>query len=290
MVISDAPLVDSHVHFWDLKNPELEYSWLDTDAVHPMIGDIDGLKVIRFSTDEFEAQSRFQNVTKVIHVGISTNADPVIETRWLQAMADRRGLPQGIVAKCDLADSNAEDTLHRHLESANVRGIRDNGRLGSFDDRGWRNGYRLLGQYNLVFCHEVGIDRMSEAVELVSAFPDIQFCVDHCAMPRALDDEAFDRWRAAIRTIAPMPNVVMKISAIGQWGRRWTPDSARRWISTCIETFGTRRILFGSNFPVDGLYSSYADLVNAYRNLVSDYTDAEQQDMLSRNAERIFRI
>jgi predicted TIM-barrel fold metal-dependent hydrolase len=105
-----------------------------------------------------------------------------------------------------------------------------------------------------------------------------------------LDDDGFELWRAAIRRIAPMPNVVVKISALGQWGRSWTLESARRWVSTCIYAFGPKRTIFGSNFPVDGLFSSYGDLVGAYRSLIAEYTPSEQQDMLSRNSEQIFRI
>ena len=40
----------------------------------------------------------------------------------------------------------------------------------------------------------------------------------------------------------------------------------------CIEEFGLERSLFGSNWPVDRLYSSYTDVVAAYRELVSEFT------------------
>jgi predicted TIM-barrel fold metal-dependent hydrolase len=194
------------------------------------------------------------------------------------------------VAKCDLAAPDAEETLERHLESPNMRGVRDNGQPGSMDDARWREGYGLLAEHDLVFCHEVGLERMDEAVRLVKAYPDVLFCLDHCAMPRELDDDGFARWRAAIASIAEMPNVSVKVSALGQWGRRWTPESARPWVTACIEIFGTEHAFFGSNFPVDGLFSSYSDLIGTFRDLVSDFSEAEQRALLAGNAERIFRI
>lgn len=286
----DAPIIDSHVHFWNLADSAVEYSWLGPGTMHPSIGDIEGLKVTRFSSDEFVAQSRFANVSKAIHVGVSTNADPVVETRWLQSVADRAGVPQGIVAKCDLSSPDAGHTLMRHLESANMRGVRDHGQPGSFQDRQWLENYRLLGEHDLVFCHEVGLGRTTEAVELVAAHPDVSFCLDHCAMPSDLSAEGFAAWQSAVRSIAVLPNVVVKISALGQWGRLWTVDSARPWVSALIEAFGTERAFFGSNFPVDGLFSTYGDLVTAFRSMIADYSEDEQRDMLSRNAERVFRI
>ncbi len=284
------PFVDSHIHFWDLYHPPVEYAWLGPDSTHPMIGDIDGLKVQRFAVGEFLSQSRFQNVVKAVHVAVSTNPDPVTETRWLQSLADTAGLPHGIVARCDLADPAAADMLQRHMESANMRGVRDHGQPGSFENPAWRDGYRRLAAADLVFCHEVGLDRIPEAVRLIRAFPEVRFSLDHTAMPRSLDPEYFERWSAGLRSMAALPNVVIKISALGQWGRRWTVESVRPWVMTCIEAFGSNRAYFGSNFPVDGLFSPYSDLIGAFRHLIRDFSETEQRDLLAGNAERIYRL
>ena len=290
METGNLPFIDSHIHFWDLHHPPVEYAWLAPASTHPMIGDIDGLKVQRFAVEEFVAQSRFQNVLKAVHVGVSTNPDPVIETRWLQSLADDGGFPHGIVARCDLGDPAAGETLLRHMESPNMRGVRDHGQPGSFESPAWRDGYRRLAEADLVFCHEVGLDRIPEAVQLIGAVPEVRFSLDHTAMPRAFDADYFEAWRAGLHAMAAMPNVVIKISAIGQWGGRWTVDSIRPWVMTCIEAFGSKRAYFGSNFPVDGLFSTYTDLIGTFRYLIRDFTEAEQRDLLANNAERIYRL
>ena len=171
-----------------------------------------------------------------------------------------------------------------------MRGVRDHGEPGSFRDPQWLEGYRRLGELDLIFCHEVGVERMDEATELVRAHPNVSFCLDHCAMPRELGPQGFEVWRAAISTMAELPDASAKISALGQWGRRWTVEPAGPWVSALIEAFGTDRVFFGSNFPVDGLFSTYSDLVSAFRTLVADYSAEEQRAMLAGNAERIFRI
>jgi predicted TIM-barrel fold metal-dependent hydrolase len=51
-----------------------------------------------------------------------------------------------------------------------------------------------------------------------------------------------------------------------------------------------KRVVFGTNWPVDRLFSSYPDIVNAYRAIISDFTRDEQMAMFSRNAESYFRI
>jgi predicted TIM-barrel fold metal-dependent hydrolase len=64
-------------------------------------------------------------VVKSVHIqafGFPNN--PVGETAWMQAQADRYGYPHGIVAFANLSDPNVEDTLHKHCAYANVRGVR----------------------------------------------------------------------------------------------------------------------------------------------------------------------
>ena len=37
------PFVDTHFHLHDMKRPELRYAWLEPDAVHPFLGNIDAI-------------------------------------------------------------------------------------------------------------------------------------------------------------------------------------------------------------------------------------------------------
>jgi predicted TIM-barrel fold metal-dependent hydrolase len=71
---------------------------------------------------------------------------------------------------------------------------------------------------------------------------------------------------------------------------RWTVGSWPPMVMHCIESFGVERTIFGSNWPVDRLFSSYPDVVDAYAELIGDFSPAEQIAMFSGNAERYFRI
>ena len=115
-------------------------------------------------------------------------------------------------------------------------------------------------------------------------------CVDHCAIPEARDDEYFKRWSSAMRALAKADNVVMKISGLGMMDRRWTVESLRPWVLGSIEAFGVDRVVFGTNWPVDRMFSSYPDLINAYAAIISGFSRDEQMAMFSRNAEKLFRI
>jgi len=77
-------VVDSHVHFWDRRRSGLVYDWLADDAPPSSMGDLDGLLAVRYSVDEYRAETRFQGVKKVVRMHAATGSpDPVAETAWL---------------------------------------------------------------------------------------------------------------------------------------------------------------------------------------------------------------
>ncbi len=199
--------------------------------------------------------------SKAIHVQAAVDTpDPVAETEWLQAFANETGYPQGIVAECHLARPDAAQVLDRHLHYANVRGIRDFGEGRYLVDPAWRRGFAELGPRNLVSCIDTRVELAGDLLDLAHAFPDMIICVDHCAIPMKRDDASFRQWRAAMDEMAKAPNVTMKISGLGMCDPLWTVSSIRPYVLGSIDAFGVDRVVFGTNWPVDRMFSSYPDV------------------------------
>jgi predicted TIM-barrel fold metal-dependent hydrolase len=216
--------------------------------------------------------------------------DPVEETRWLQAFHDRLGIPHAIVAFADLAADNARQTLERHLESPIVRGIRDLRYDDYLSDSCWEAGFTALGELGLICCDDPLLEHVPAAVALAARHPNVTFCVDHALFPRQRDDAYFKRWRAALHDLAELPSTVVKISGLGMCDHAWTTESLRPWVLACIEEFGVERSFFATNWPVDRLYSSYGDLLDAYAQIISGFSEGDQRALFSENAKRIFSI
>jgi predicted TIM-barrel fold metal-dependent hydrolase len=284
-------LVDTHIHLWDLRTPSLTYDWLDSGKPHEILGDTSGLRTTRYGVDEYLAETRFAHVRQAVHVQAAIGTrDPVAETRWIQALADQRGWPHAAVAYCDLAAADADQVLARHLESPVVRGIRETDPADFLDDPSWRRGYRRLGRLGLVYFHELGWPRMPLARRLAADHPDTILCVDQAGMPLTRDAEYFRHWRAGLTQLAAEPNVICKISSLGMGDRCWTTESLRPWVRAAIEAFGPDRCMIGSNWPVDRMFSSYPDLICAYRAIIADLTTEQQAMVLSRTAGRVLRL
>ena len=289
--MSAPEFVETHVHLWDLAHPKVKYDWLGPDAEFPRVGpDFDYLKR-DYLADDFIAETRAANVTRAVHVQAALGTDdPVDETEWLQAESDRTGFPHAAVVYVDLGLPSAQAEIERHLRYPVTRGVRDFFAADSLGEPEYRKGYGLLERYGLVASMNVRPEHMEAVRDIAREFPDVPVVVDHCGLPESRADDYFRAWRGAMSVAAEAENVHCKISGLGMGDWRWTVESIRPWVLHCIEAFGPARCVFGTNWPVDRLYSTYDALISAYEQIVSGFSRDERAAMFSRNAERLYRI
>jgi predicted TIM-barrel fold metal-dependent hydrolase len=290
--VSDLPFVDTHVHYYNLMDKDLLYSWLQPDVLHPVLGNIDAIKAQRYEADNYIAETRFSNVIKCVHVQAALGIkDPVKETEWLEAMAKQTGFPHGIVAHSDLKEPNAGDELERHIAaSARVRGVRDFGQGDYLVDTAWRRGCAALASHGLLLGLDCVWENMAKAKDLAAHVPDLKIVVDHAGFPRSRTDEYFKQWSSAMSDLAEAENVYCKISGLGMCDPKWTIDSIRPWVLHCIDAFRVERCVLGTNWPVDRLFSSYDPVVNAYAEIIKGFSPSDQEALFFRNAEKLYRI
>ena len=54
--------------------------------------------------------------------------------------------------------------------------------------------------------------------------------------------------------------------------------------------FGATRCMFGSNFPVESLWTTYGELVNVFAECLEELSPAERRLVWHDNAARLYRI
>jgi predicted TIM-barrel fold metal-dependent hydrolase len=90
--------------------------------------------------------------------------------------------------------------------------------------------------------------------------------------------------------MAEHPNLHVKLSGIGMFTNGVTRPQVRQVIRDVIQIFGVERTIYGSNFPLEKLYASYADFLEPYRKVMSEYPDADQRKVFHDNAVRFYRL
>ena len=284
--------VDAHVHFYDMQHPDLFYGHWQPDVDPPLIGkQMRKLGERNFLAEDFIEVTRASNVTKAVHVQAAIGSkDPVKETEWLMDAAERTGFPHAIVAYADLRDPGVESVLERHCEYSKMKGIRDFS-YGDFlvaDD--FHRGYALLEKYNLHASIAAQCQDMDKLAALANKFPNIVIVIDHAGNPAERTPEYSELWKQGMETAATEENIICKISGLGMGDHNWTVDSIRPYVLGCIEAFGVERCIFATNWPVDSLFSSYDALIDAYTEIVADFSEDEKRDLFARNTEALYGI
>ncbi len=293
-------IVDSHFHLFDLEHAF--YPWLSPRPVpQGMAGDVTPI-ARPYSIDDYRAEFGHHRVVKAVHVEAGYDpAAPVAETRWLQSVADAHGFPHAIVAKVALHEDDAEAQMERHAAHRNVRGVRhmlnwhaDASKTYTprnfLDDPPWVANYAKLARFGFSFDLQIYAGQMRQAADLAARHPDIPVVLDHGGMPVDRAPEDIARWREGLSQLAAVPHVAIKISGLGMCDHQWTTDSIRPFVLTIIELFGPERCMFGSNFPVDKLYSSFATLFDAFDAITRGFTESERDLLFAGTAEKFYRI
>jgi len=292
-------IVDAHHHLWDLEY--CHYPWLMEKGVKRFFGDpapIQKNYLAQDLIDDFEQLP----VRKSVHIQVGVDdKDSVKETQWLQSCADENDFPNAIIGFCDLRSDNLEQIIDQHSESPNFRGVRQivgrsaeedskTGTASLLDDPDFRTGLGLLAEKDLSFDLQLTPPLIEKAAELLHSVSDLPVALCHCGSLSDFSEEGIDLWQRGLKKLAENEQVLCKISGFGMFNHNWTVDDIRPLILTVIDIFGPYRIAFGSNFPVDKLYASYADVMRAYLRITEDFSKNERGAMFHGNAESFYKI
>jgi predicted TIM-barrel fold metal-dependent hydrolase len=157
-------------------------------------------------------------------------------------------------------------------------------------DAAWLNGFSHLASLGLSFDLQVFPAQLEQAARLAADHPGTLIILDHAGMPIERDPVSLQRWRKDMQRMADQPNVVAKISALGTNDHSWTTASIRPIVLETIDAFGPERTMFGSNFPVDSLYSSFNALYTAFDDITATMSGRERHELFAETARRTYRI
>jgi predicted TIM-barrel fold metal-dependent hydrolase len=299
----DVDIVDAHHHLCHLS--AVSYPWLEGPPVPRYHGDDLPLRrdylIDDYRADTAELHTLGARLAGSVHVENGA-ADPLRESRWVDTIIAENGLPSVQVVKVDLSSPTAPEQLAEHAALPSVRGVRDilnwhpdpvlthRDRSDLLTDPTWRSGFAALRGFGFSFDLQVFPDQLQQAAALAADHGDIPVVLDHAGMPIERDPQALDSWKRELAAVAAEPNTTVKISALGTNDHRWTVDSIRRIVLDTIEVFGPSRCMLASNFPVDGLYSSFGALYAAFDTITAGLDGHERDALFAGTARRFYRI
>lgn len=291
-------IIDAHHHIWRLQ----DLTWLQGPIQPRIFGDYTSLQR-DYPIEEFLADLAGAGVVKSVYVQCNWPPDKAVEeVAWVQSVADRHGYPHGIVGYADLAAPDLAQVLDRQCVHRNVRGVRqqlhwhDNAlyrfaaRPDLMNDAAWRRGLKEVEKRNLLFELQVFTSQMEDSARLVHDFPDVTFVLMHAGMLEDRSPAGIEAWRKGMRRLAVYPNVVTKLSGLGTFVHEATTAMWQPVIHQTLEMFGPARCIYGSNMPIEKLWTTYADLIKVTQASLSGLSESERKAVLHDNAARIYRL
>ena len=291
-------IVDAHHHVWCRD----DLPWLSGPMRPRIFGPYEAIQR-DYPMDEFLADIAGTGVTRSVYVQANWAPERFEdEVAWVERVADESGWPHAIVGYADLLTEDVRPQLDRLTRFPRLRGIRmqihwhDNEmyRFASRPDLALdpvlqRNVARLA-DYRLVFDLQVFAGQMAGAAALAAACPEVTFVLQHAGMLEDLSPEGRAEWLAGMEVLAAQPNVCSKLSAFGTFIHRNDPAHIAHIFRETVEIFGAKRCLFGSNFPIEKLWTNYRALLEAFLAASASLDDEARRDIFERTAARVYRL
>jgi len=274
-------IIDSHHHFW--KYDPVEYDWID-----------DSMKKIRadFLPDDLKLTIQEANVDGVISVQARQSLE---ETDWLIGLANQNNFIKGVVGWLPLIQKDSGGYLEKYSEEKLLKGVR-HVIQGEPDPafmlrKDFNHGIALLKKYSLVYDILVVERQLPNTIRFVDDHPDQVFVLDHIGKPLIGSNE-LSPWKENIRELASRENVNCKISGMVTEADylKWTSSQLLPYFEVILEAFGPDRLLFGSDWPVCLVATSYKNWMDLVQKNITSLSETEQLKIMGGNATRLYQL
>jgi predicted TIM-barrel fold metal-dependent hydrolase len=288
-------IVDAHHHVWRMR----DLPWLSGPMVPRIFGPYEPIKR-DYLIDEYVADARSAGIRQSVYVQANWPLDQALaEVRWLNELHQETGWPTAVVGSADLFSPDAVDVMKEQAALPIVRGTRlqlhwherEEFRYAASPDcmkaPVFRRNVAALEEWGWLFELQVFPGQMAEAAKLVEAVPDVNFVLVHAGMLTDRSPSAVSEWRAGMARLAALPNIVVKLTGQGTFTRRLDPDFIAFVATETLGWFGPDRAMFGTNFPVEKLWTDLPSLVEAWQAAVPE---ADHAAVFAGTARRVYDL
>lgn len=291
-------VIDSHFHVWR----QADLPWLSGPMRPRIFGPYEPIRR-DYPMAEYLADLEGSGVEKSVYVQANWPTERAEdEVLWLENVARETGWPHGIIGYADMNVEDARPALDRLSRHPRMRGVRQ--QLHWHENPLYRFAARpdlclepkvqknvaRLADYGWAFDLQVFAPQMAGACELADAAPRTPLILQHAGMLEDLSEAGRAEWRAGMAALAKRPNVYAKLSGFGTFIHRNDAAHVAWLVSETVALVGADRCLFGSNFPIEKLWTDYASLLSAHRAAAGGLSAAEQEAIFHNTARRVYRL
>lgn len=298
MNIGNIGIVDAHHHIWHQR----DVPWLADEPRPRIFGPYE--KIRRdYLIEEFKRDVSAFNVVASIYMQANwAPSRSLDEARWVSEVGEESGMPNALVAFADLRSPELGTLLDAYEKLPRVVGVRhqihwhENSNYAyvsipnMYDDADWRRGLKELSRRDYPFDLQLFPSQLAGAAKMVREFDGTTFILNHSGMLDSDDPSTVEMWKDGLAELAARPNVYCKLTGLGTFVRFSSADHLRPIIQTAVGLFGADRCIFGSNFPVEGMWTTYGEFCEHFIDALGPRSDAEMRAIFRETALKAYDV
>ena len=272
--------IDSHQHFW--KFDPVRHSWIDSSMQN-------------IAKDFLPKDLKPLLETNLMDGCIAVQADQSeIETQFLLRLAEENSFIKGVVGWVDLSAEDLSKRLEVFSKNPLFKGVRhvlQAEKEGFMLKDQFLRGISELKNFNLTYDILIYPNQMEEARLLIEKNPNQPFVLDHLAKPY-IKQQKIKNWASDIKELAKYKNVYCKLSGMvteADWNH-WQFENFKKYLSVAFDTFGSDRLMFGSDWPVCLLAGSYEHVVKIIDLFIENLEQEEKNNIMGGNACNFYNL
>ncbi len=272
--------IDAHQHFWALKRGD--YGWLTPDLA-PLYRDFAPIDLVPHL------------VANGVDGTVLVQAAPTLaETRYLLRLADVHDLILGVVGWVDFEAPDAAPLIGELAEHSKLVGLRP--MIQDIDDDNWMLKPNLSPAFEAMITHGLVFDALTlprhlgNLSTLLARHPDLRVVIDHASKPEIATGQ-FDQWARDMARLAGETTAYVKLSGlVTEAAPEWSTEDLKPYVDHLLEHFGPSRMIWGSDWPVCLLASTYDRWCETTDMLLASLTAPEKAAVLGQNAQHFYRL
>ncbi len=272
--------IDAHQHFWALARGD--YGWLTPDL---------GTIYRDFTPDDLLPLLAAAEIDGTVLVQA---APTVAETKFMLSLADQNAFIKGVVGWVDFEAADAPTQIAALAAHPALVGLRP--MIQNIANPLWMLSDALTPAFNAVQRHDLTFDALTlphhldPLRQLLERHPDMRVIIDHGSKP-LIKDAILGDWSDNMTAMARDTSAWCKLSGlVTEAAADWTIEDLRPYVDHLLSTFGPSRLIWGSDWPVCTLASSYERWLDTTNILLSQLSIAERQAIMGGNAARAYNL
>ena len=272
--------IDSHQHFW--KFDPVRHAWIDSSMQN-------------IAKDFLPEDLKPLLETNLMDGCIAVQADQSeTETEFLLKLAEENSFIKGVVGWVDLSAEDLSQRLEVFSKNPLFKGVRhvlQAEKEGFMLQDPFLRGISELKNFSLTYDILIYPNQLEEARLLIEKNPDQPFVLDHLAKPY-IKQQKIKNWASDIKELAKYKNVYCKLSGMvteADWNH-WQFENFKKYLSVAFDTFGSDRLMFGSDWPVCLLAGSYEHVVKIIDLFIENLEQEEKNNIMGGNACNFYNL